>query len=143
MGRSVRATRPAIRLPPHRVARRIEIDEVLEHQVGGPFDALEPTLSRHLRHGTLAVADRLDHVGPTPRRPLRRHRLDDIGDGQHISRDTLQGCPLDRLVELVDCPADFRRLGLPPCHQIGGTVTGLARAVSAVGLPLQGGAFEP
>ena len=29
-----------------------------------------PAVSRHLRHGTLHVTDRLDHVGPAPRRLL-------------------------------------------------------------------------
>ena len=71
--------RPAIRRPPLRVARWVEVDQVLEHPVGGSFDGVEPAASRHLRHGSLHVADRLDHVGtaprrahaPTPPRPLR------------------------------------------------------------------------
>ena len=85
--------RPAIRLAPRRVARRVEIDEVLEHQVGGAFDGIEPAVSRHLRHGTLTVTDRLDHIGPTPRRPLRRHRLHDIVDRQHVDRTRGGGRP--------------------------------------------------
>ena len=31
-----------------------------------------------LRHGALQVADRLQHVGPRPRRPLLRHRVDHV-----------------------------------------------------------------
>ena len=39
-----------------------------------------PAVSRLLRHGTLQVADRLQHIGPGPRRALLRHRLDHLGD---------------------------------------------------------------
>ena len=65
--------RPAIRHPPSRVAWWVEVDELGEHVVGGTFERGGPAASRHLRHGTLQVADRLQYVGPCPRRPLLRH----------------------------------------------------------------------
>ena len=75
--------RPCIRRPPRRHAGGIQVDAVVEHEVGGSFEGVGPTVSRQLRHGRLPVADRLHDIGPAPRRPLRRHRLDDLVDRQH------------------------------------------------------------
>ena len=47
---------------------------------------VRPAVSRLLRHGSLHVADRLQHVGPGPRRPLIRHPVDDVGDEQRLGR---------------------------------------------------------
>ena len=60
------------------------------------LDRRGPAVSRHLRHGTLQVTDRLHDIGPAPRRMLRRHRLDDLGDGQRVRRGTVGGGPLRR-----------------------------------------------
>ena len=104
----------------------VEIDTVFEHPVGGALDGVEPAASRHLRHGTLHVTDRLQHVGPTPRRVLRRHRRHDLANRQRHGRRRVCGPRLDLGDELVDGPAGVGCFAPPPCRQIGGTVTGLA-----------------
>ena len=84
--------RSSIRCPPRRSVGRVEVDQILDHPVGGSFDGVEPTASRHLRHRTLHVTDRLDHIGATPRRALRRHHLDDVVDRCRIGGRPVAGC---------------------------------------------------
>ena len=70
--------RPAIRAAPGGVAGRVEVDELCEDMVGGSLEGVGPAVSRQLRHGALQVADRLQHIGPRPRRALLRHRVDHV-----------------------------------------------------------------
>jgi hypothetical protein len=100
----------------HRV-RRIQVDAALQHLVGATLDRRCPTLSGHLRHGTVQVTDRLNHVGPTPRRVLRRHRFDDVGDRWRVRRGTVGGGPPDVLDEPFDGPADS------PCQRVARSAT--------------------
>ena len=123
--------RPSIRGTAGDVAWWVEVDEVLDDTVSGPLDGVEPAASRQLRHGLLPVADRLDHIGTAPRRPLRRDRLHDVGDRQPVNDPPIAGGLRDGLVELLDRRARPGGLGLPACRQIGDTVTGLAERVSA------------
>ena len=102
--------RATIRVSTLRRVGRIQVDAAFEHLVGGVFDRRCPAVSRHLRHGTVQVTDRLDDIGPAPRRVLRRHRLDNVGDGQRVRRGTVGGGPPDVLDEPFDGPADR----LPP-----------------------------
>ena len=118
--------RPAIRHPPGRVAWWVEVDELGEHVVGGTFERGRPAASRHLPHGALPVADRLQRVGPCPRRPLLRHGIDHVRDDDHRGLGGVGGGFVDAGLEQIDGPACGGGLGLPPCRQFGGTVTGLA-----------------
>ena len=86
-------------------------------------------VSRLLRHGTLHVADRLQHIGPGPRRPLIRHPTDDVGDEQRLRRGPVGGGFVDAGVEEVDRPAGVGGFGPPPCRQIDGTVARTCRTV--------------
>ena len=38
--------RPTVRVAPRRVARRVDIDQVVDDTLGGAFDGIEPTVSR-------------------------------------------------------------------------------------------------
>ena len=70
---------------------------------------------------------------------LRRHRLDNVADGQRVRRGTVGSGPLDALDEPFDGPTDLCRLALPPCRQIGDTEPGLAAPGIGRGFTLQGG----
>ena len=118
---------------------RVQVDATFEHLVGATLDCRCPAVSRHLRHGTLQVTDRLHDVGAAPRRVLQRHRLNNLGDRQRLCRGTVGGGPLDALDETIDGPADLGRLALPPCRQIGDTEPGLAAPGVGRGFTLQGG----
>ena len=50
------------------------------------FEGDRPAVSRLLRHGSLQVADRLQHVSPRPRGPLLGHRVDDVRNEDHLGR---------------------------------------------------------
>ena len=118
--------RAAVRAASGGASGRIEVDELGEYTVGSSLEDAGPAVTRQVRHGALHVADRLDHIGATPRRSLLRHRVHDVGDCDHVGWCRLLGGLLDAHRELIASPARVGGLALPPCRQIGGAVTGLA-----------------
>ena len=111
--------RPPVRFPPGRFAGRVKVDQRAEHPVSRPLQRLGPAVTRRLRHGTLPITDRLQHIGPRPRRPLLRHRLDHLRHRHDARWQRLRRGLVDGGGEQVGAPADGGGLGLPPCRQIG------------------------
>ena len=135
--------RPAIRPTLSGVAGRVQIDQLSENVIRRPLQRCRPAVSRLVRHGTLHIADRLQHIGPGPRRPLIRHPSDDVGDEQRLRRDLVGGSVVDAGVEEVDRPAGVAGFGPPPRRQIGSTVPGLAGPCVGGCFTGHGGAFPP
>ena len=135
--------RPAIRAASGHVAGRVEVDKLGDDVVGRPLQGGGPAASRLLGHGTLQVADRLQHISPGPRRALLRHRLHHVGDDERVGRDGVGGGGVDAGVEQLGGPAGVGGFGLPPCRQIGGAVSGLAGPCVSGCFTGQRGAFPP
>ena len=68
------------------------------------------------------VADRLQDVGPPPRRPHRRHLVDDLGDGQPGDRAPVVGRSFDSVAKLVDGENVDRCSARKPTTASGSTV---------------------
>ena len=120
--------RTAVGLAHGGVAGRVEVDELVDDVVGGPFEGGGPAVTRLLGHGPLPVTDRLEDVGSSPRGVLLGHRVDDVGHDERVGRfEVRRGSRLvDAGVEQFGGPAGGVGLGPPPCRQIGVAVAGLA-----------------